>query len=104
MQQPQKNLKVKPRTPDAAEKANTPKENPKFTLPVSGLICEKTPFKGKNIREAQRLVDGDQSKAQFALMSVACLIDGKRVTMEEIDDMDGEDVMEMLAQFEPLFR
>lgn len=95
----------KPKTPAAAQSAAiremTPPET--FTLPVSGLICEKISFKGKQVRAAQRLVDGDQTKAQFAIISLACKVDGKPITMEELDEMDGIDVMTMIAQFESLF-
>jgi len=96
-------LKPKPKTPAANEKANTAKKNPKFKLPVSGLIVEKTPFKGKHVREAQRIVDGDVTKAQFAIITVACLVDGKKIVIEDLDEMDGEDVMTMIAHFENLF-
>lgn len=91
----QKNASIK-----AAEEAAKPK---KFTLPTSGLVCEKTEFKGKHVRQAQRLVDGDQTKAQFAIISLACLVDGKKITIEELDEMDGLDVMTMIAEFEALF-
>jgi len=93
----------KPKTPAANQSANTPKINPKFILPVSGLEVEETGFKGRDIREAQRLINGDQTLAQFAIISVACKIDGKRITIEEIDEMDGVDVMTLIAKFEKLF-
>jgi len=98
-------LKPSTKTPAAAASAaaREVKPNPTFTLPVSGLVCEKTPFKGKHVREAQRLVEGDQTKAQFAIIACACIVDGKRITLEELDELDGIDVMTMIAEFESLF-
>ncbi len=95
---------VKPRTPAAGQSAANRETKPKktFTLP-SGAVCEKLPFKGKDVRLAQRLADGDTSKAQFAIISVACLVDGKKVTVEDLDEMDGMDIMTMIAEFEALF-
>jgi hypothetical protein len=94
-------MAVKKTTPAGAEKASQP--NKKFTLPESGLEVEKIPFKGKHVRQAQRLTDGDMSKAQFAIISVACLVDGKPITIEELDELPGVDVMAMIAEFEGLF-
>jgi hypothetical protein len=87
-------------TPKQAEKKSMPNE--KFKLP-SGKEVEKTPFKGKHVREAQRLMDGDVSKYQFAMISVACLVDGKRITMEELDELDGKDCLSLIEAFTPLF-
>ena len=87
-------------TPNEAEKKSMPKE--KFTLP-SGAVVEKTPFKGKHVREAQRLMDGDQSKYSTAIISVACLIDGKKITVEQMDEMDGRDILKLMEIFSELF-
>lgn len=87
-------------TPKEAENKSMPKE--KFTLP-SGAVVEKTPFKGKHVREAQRLMDGDQSKYSVAIISVSCLINGKKVTMEEMDEMDGRDIIKLMEIFTELF-
>ena len=97
-------MPTKPKTPAANEnKAAKDVKPTTFKLPISGLTCEKTPFKGKHVRQAQRLIDGDQTKIQFAVISLACTVDGKRVTIEELDEMEGEDVMTMIAEFENLF-
>lgn len=91
-------------TPKAAEKAAEKfVEIPKEIVLPSGRILIKTEFKGKHVREAQRLMDGDISKYTFAIMSVASLIDGKKITLEEIDEMDGNDVLFMMSEFESLF-
>jgi len=87
----------------------TPKEQKKASnatviidLP-SGAKATKIEFKGKHVREAQRLSDGDQSKALFAIIAVATLIDGKRVTMEELDEMDGRDIIHLMAEYQGVF-
>lgn len=87
-------------SPKQAEKKSMPKQ--KFTLP-SGLKVEETVFKGKHVREAQRLMDGDQSKYAFAIICVACIVEGKKITMEEMDEMDGKDILMLLEKFSPLF-
>lgn len=88
------------RTPNEAKNKAMPKQ--KFTLP-SGLEVVKTEFKGKHVREAQRLMDGDQSKYTSAIISVACTIGGKKVTMEEMDEMDGKDILFLMGEFSELF-
>lgn len=89
-------------TPSAAE--NKAKKSVENTVKLpSGKILTKIDFKGKHIREAQRLADGDQSKTMFAMMVVASLIDGKRITIEELDEMCGKDVLFMTAEFGELF-
>ena len=69
----------------------------------SGVKATKVDFKGKHVREAQRLADGDQSKALFAIIAVATLIDGKKITIEDIDEMDGRDVIHLMAEYQGVF-
>lgn len=69
----------------------------------SGAKATKVDFKGKHVREAQRLADGDQSKALFAIIAVATLINDKRITIEEIDEMDGRDVIHLMAEYQGVF-
>lgn len=56
-------------------------------------------FLGKDIREAQRVADGDSSKIMFAIIAITTTIEGEAVTMEELDEMDGFDVMDLMAAF-----
>lgn len=88
-------------TPNQQAKASKPKPK-EITLP-SGAVATKLEFKGKHVRNAQRLADGDQSMALFALISVATLIDGKPILIEDIDEMDGRDVIVLMAEYNDVF-
>jgi len=68
-----------------------------FTLP-SGKTAEIAPFKGRHIREAQRVAGADTEKITFALIAMLVKIDGHNVLMEDLDDMDGRDVLELMAK------
>ena len=70
----------------------------KITLP-SGKIAEIAEFKGKHIREAQRIADGEADKIIFALISLLTTIDGYPVLIEDLDEMPGKDVMKLTAEF-----
>jgi hypothetical protein len=56
-------------------------------------------FKGKHIREATRIADGDSDKMIFALISITTTIDGNKVLIEDLDEMPGTDVMKLQAAF-----
>lgn len=69
-----------------------------ITLP-SGRIAELKEFKGKHIREAQRIAEGDSERIMFAIIAMLVTIDGKPVVMEDMDDMPGGDVLKLMAEF-----
>jgi hypothetical protein len=69
-----------------------------ITLP-SGKVAEIQDFKGKHIREAQRISDGETDKFIFAMISVCGTIDGKPIIMEDLDEMDGKDVLALMGEF-----
>ena len=72
-----------------------------FTLP-SGRIAEMQPFKGKHVREAQRFVAGDEDgtdKITFVLISMLVTIDNQPVVMEDLEEMDGFDVLALMGKF-----
>lgn len=69
------------------------------TLP-SGKVAEIGDFKGKHIREAQRIAEGKAAdQMTFAMIAVSTTIDGQMVTMEELDEMDGFDVLALMGEF-----
>jgi hypothetical protein len=70
-----------------------------INLPSGAVLGVKTKFKGKDIREAQKMSGTDSSKIMFALIALTCDIDGKPFVMEDIDEMEGADVFQMLAIF-----
>lgn len=69
-----------------------------ITLP-SGKTAVIHPFKGKHIREASRIADGDSTKIIFALISMLTTIDGEPILMEDMDEMDGRDAMKLMGEF-----
>lgn len=69
-----------------------------ITLP-SGKTAEISGFKGKHIREAQRMADGDASKVIYGLIAMLTTIDGEPIVMEDLDEMDGRDVLKLMGEF-----
>lgn len=68
------------------------------TLP-SGKVATFEKFQGKHVRQASQMVDGDTSKLIFAMIALTVSIDGNKVVMEDIDEMDGADVLELMGEF-----
>lgn len=68
------------------------------TLP-SGKTATFEKFKGMHVRKASQMVDGDTSKIIFAMIALTVQIDGAPVVMEDIDEMDGADVLELMGEF-----
>lgn len=69
-----------------------------FTLPVSKGKCERRAFKGKHIREALKVADGDTSLTPYAMIAQTITVDGKNIFAEDIDEMDGRDAMVLLQK------
>lgn len=65
----------------------------------SGKIAVIEPFKGKHVREAQRIAGGDVSNIMFAMISLTTTIEGHAVLMEDMDEMDGSDVLALMGEF-----
>lgn len=65
----------------------------------SGKEAKILEFKGKHIREAQRIAGTDVSKFIFAMIAVTTTIDNKPIVMEDLDEMDGRDVIKLQAEF-----
>lgn len=99
----QKRTNLKPsagNSPAAQERASEPNET--LTLP-SGAVAEFLPFKGKHVKSSQRLANGDETKVIPAIIAVATLIDGKSIMMEDLDEMDGRDVIKLMGHYQGLF-
>lgn len=54
--------------------------------------------KGRDIREAQRRSQGDDSMFMNCLMSVAVEIDGAFMLPEDFDEIDGKDYINLLTE------
>lgn len=65
----------------------------------SGATAHIAPFKGKHIREAQRIADGDMSNMMFAMIAITTTVDGRNIVAEDLDDMDGQDVLALMGEF-----
>lgn len=65
----------------------------------NGRKAEVVRPKGKDIRQAQRIADGESDLIMFALISLTTTIDGQPVTVEDLDEMDGIDVLKLQAEF-----
>jgi hypothetical protein len=65
----------------------------------SGKVAIIGEFKGKHIREAQRIADGKQDMFLFALIAITGKIDGENVNAEDLDEMDGADVLALMSEF-----
>lgn len=69
-----------------------------FTLP-SGRTAVIKPFKGKHVREAQRLAGDDAGLIVFAMIAITTTIDGQAIIMEDMDEMDGPDCLALMGEF-----
>lgn len=65
----------------------------------SGKTATISQFKGKHVREAQRMADSDVSKMTFAMIALTTKIDGQPIMMEDLDEMDGSDVIALMGEF-----
>lgn len=70
----------------------------------SGKQAHYVDAKGKHVREAQRLMDGDPDKMMFALISVCTAIDGRRLAIEDLDEMSAGDCMALMGVFGSAFQ
>lgn len=69
-----------------------------ITLP-SGKIAKVHPFKGKHILDAQKAAGDDQNKVIYAIIAQLCTIDGQKLVMEDILEMEGPDVLALMGEF-----
>ncbi len=69
-----------------------------FNLP-SGKKASIQKFKGLDVLRAQRMADGDSDKVMFAMIATSVLIDGNPIVMEDLEEMDGFDVVRLMGEF-----
>lgn len=65
----------------------------------SGKVARIREFIGRDIREAQKVADGEAGSLIFAIIATTTTIDGKGITMEDVDAMAGLDALELMKQF-----
>jgi hypothetical protein len=56
------------------------------------------PFKGKHVREAQRRADGDSEAIVFHILCALVEIEGEPLHLEDIDEMDGSEVLQLMGE------
>lgn len=81
---------------------NAQQELKKLELP-SGSTAEFSPFKGKHIKQATAIANGQSEQIVFALIALTTSIDGKKIVMEDLDEMDGRDVLSLMSEFNENF-
>jgi len=69
-----------------------------FDLP-SGKKATVTKFKGIDVLRAQRMAGDDTEKVLFAMIATSVQIDGVPVVMEDLEEMDGFDVLRIMGEF-----
>lgn len=70
----------------------------RYTLP-SGRIADARPGKGKDLRLAARMV-GEVNEPiyyEFALVAIKVLVDGRPITLEDLEEMSDTDAAELLG-------
>jgi hypothetical protein len=68
------------------------------TLKKTGRTATIAPFKGRHVREAQRRADGDSEAIVFHILCALVEIDGEPLHLEDIDDMDGSEVLQLMGE------
>lgn len=87
-------------TPALSENSPISKEQEIQTIILpSGKTAVIGIFKGKHIKEATKISDGKSEDLVFALISITTKIDDKPIVMEDLEEMDGRDVMKLMSAF-----
>lgn len=66
---------------------------------TSGAVAEILPFKGRTVFEAQKRIADTGEDFMKVLISMTTKVDGKDVVVEDLDEMPGMDVIELLGEF-----
>lgn len=66
------------------------------TLP-SGAVATLVPAKGRHLVQAARGAGGDAIKISFGILAATVKIDGRPVTLEDIEDMNLADVTRLMG-------
>ena len=70
---------------------------------LDGTLVKCYPAKGKHVRQSQRLMDGDETKMIFAVISVCATFNDKKITIEEIDELPSKDVFALMNEYSDSF-
>ena len=64
-----------------------------------GTVVTCYPAKGKHVRQAQRLMNGDETLMLFAVISVCADFGGQKRTVEELDEMPSKDIFALMGEY-----
>lgn len=90
-----KNNPLRPKSP--AVPSPMKEETSELVLP-SGAKATFVKFKGKHVMAAQRLCGNSGDKLILAILSIITKIDGKSLVLEDFEEMNGKDVMKLMAE------
>lgn len=85
---------------EAQEKKTVPEKeiDKQFELP-SGKKATIKKGKGKHSMRATKMAGGDPGKIVPCIIQLLVLIDGERVTVEDLEEMDLKDYMSLMSEF-----
>lgn len=70
---------------------------------ASGKVAVIAPFKGKHVFEAQRRISdsgsADSGSVIKTMIGMLVKIDGEGIVPEDLDEMDGQDVLALMGEF-----
>lgn len=82
------------------QKATPVKKAEKKQITLSdGRVATFGEFKGKHIMQARRLVGDNADQLVNAIIATVVTIDGKPIFMEDLDEMNGFDVLNLMGEF-----
>lgn len=67
------------------------------TLP-SGIIATIYKTKGRDVRQAQKIADGDPTLFTPAMMAIAIKMNGQNWFIDQFDDLDSDDFMQLMSE------
>lgn len=70
-----------------------------IVLKKSGREAQVQPFKGKHVREAQRRAGGNSEDIIYHIICALVTIEGQPLFIEDLDAMDGADVLQLMSEF-----
>jgi hypothetical protein len=73
-------------------------------LPSGAVAVILDKFKGKHIRKAQAISGGDSNLIIYSLIAQLTQIDGASIVMEDLDEMDGRDVLVLMTHYNEAFQ
>jgi hypothetical protein len=81
-----------------------PKTYPLEVKLPSGKLAVIREFKGRDVMKAMKIAGTDDPhKIIFSLMALTTTIDEKPIVMEDIEDMNGKDVLALIGEFGEAF-